>query len=89
MLHKKGKKEPGNVAHASVKKELAKPRSARSARIIELNLDTARILELSSTTMSRAVDKVISAPRPNRKRHKLQLTGPTTGIEISVLKYVN
>jgi hypothetical protein len=34
--------------------------------MIELNLDTARILELSSTTMSGAVDKVISAPRPSQ-----------------------
>lgn len=45
MLHKKGKKkgkkEPGNATRASVKKEMAKPRMAKSARIAELNLDTA------------------------------------------------
>jgi hypothetical protein len=43
VLHKKGKKVPGNATYASVKKELAKPRMSKSARITELNLDTARI----------------------------------------------
>jgi hypothetical protein len=43
VLHKKGKKVPGNATYASVKKELAKPRMSKSARIAELNLDTARI----------------------------------------------
>ncbi len=43
MLHQKGKKEPGDATLARVKKEMAKPRMAKSARIAELNLDTARI----------------------------------------------
>jgi hypothetical protein len=33
MLHKKGNKEPGNATLASVKKEMAKPRVAKSARV--------------------------------------------------------
>jgi hypothetical protein len=66
MLHKKSKKEPRNATHATVKKEMAKPRMARSARITELNLDTARIPEQPSTTMPGTVDKIIPSPRPSR-----------------------
>jgi hypothetical protein len=43
MLHKKAKKEPGDATRASIKSEMAKPRMARSARIAELKLDTARV----------------------------------------------
>jgi len=43
MRRKKNKKEPRNSTHASVKKEMAKPRMAKSARTTELNPDTARI----------------------------------------------
>jgi hypothetical protein len=43
MRHKKSKKESGNATRASVSKEMAKPRMARSARVAELNLDTSRI----------------------------------------------
>jgi len=43
MLHKKGKKELDNSTRASVKKEMAKPRMAKSARIAERNLDTTQI----------------------------------------------
>jgi hypothetical protein len=40
MLNKKAKKEAGNATRACVKKEMANPRMAKSARITELNLDT-------------------------------------------------
>ena len=66
MLHKKGKKELGNAARASVKKEMAKPRMARSARITGLNLDTARIPVQPSTTMSGTVNKIIPSPRQSQ-----------------------
>ena len=66
MLHKKRKKVHVNATHASVKKEMAKPRMARSARIMELNLDIARIPEQPSTTMPGTVDKIIHSPRPNQ-----------------------
>jgi uncharacterized protein YfaS (alpha-2-macroglobulin family) len=66
MLHKKAKKEPGNATRASVMKEMAKPRMARSARIAELNLDTARIPEQPSTTMSGIVDKIIPSTPPSQ-----------------------
>ena len=66
MPQKKSKTKSGRATFASVKKELAKPRMARSAAIAELNLDTARTRELPSTTMSGTVDKIIPSPRPSQ-----------------------
>jgi len=66
MLHKKSKKESGSSTRASVKKEMAKPRMARSAKIAELTLDTARIPEQPSTTMPGTVDKIIPSSRPSQ-----------------------
>ena len=66
MLHKKTKKGSGTATHASVRKEMAKPRMARSARISELNLDSARISEQPSATMPGTVEKIIPSPRPSR-----------------------
>ena len=66
MAHKKGKKEAGDATRAGVKKEMAKPRMARSARITELNLDTARTREHPSTTMPGTVDKIIPSRRPSQ-----------------------
>ena len=37
------KKVPRDTTRASVKKEMAQPRMARSARIAQQNLDTARV----------------------------------------------
>jgi hypothetical protein len=66
MPRKKGKKKLGKATRASVKKEMAKPRMARSARIAELNLDTARIREQPSATLPGTVDKIIPSPRPSQ-----------------------
>jgi len=66
MLHKKDKKESANATLASVKKEMAMPRMARSARIAELKLDTARSPEQPSATMHGTVDKIIPPSRPNQ-----------------------
>jgi hypothetical protein len=66
MLHKKVKKQLGDATRASVKKEMARPRMARSARIAELKLDAARIPERPSITMSGTVDKIIASPRPSQ-----------------------
>src|ERR1700733_11045657 len=65
MPHKKRKKEPRTTTRADVKKEMAKPRMARSARIAELNLDTARDIAQPSTTMPGTVRKIIPSPRTN------------------------
>jgi hypothetical protein len=66
MLNKKANKTSGDVTRASVKKEMAKPRMTRSARIDELNLDTARIPEQPSVTMPGTVNKIISPSRPTQ-----------------------
>jgi hypothetical protein len=66
MPHKKTKQESGTAIRASVRKEMAKPRMARSARIAELNLDTARISEQPSVSMPGTVDKIIPSPGPSQ-----------------------
>jgi len=66
MPKKKRKTKSGRAIRASVKKEMAKPRMARSARITELNLDTARTREQPSTTILGTVDKIIFSPRPGQ-----------------------
>jgi tRNA A37 methylthiotransferase MiaB len=66
MLYKKVRKERGNATYASIEKEMAKPRMAKSARIAELNQDTARIPKQPSTTMHGIVDKIIPSTRPSQ-----------------------
>jgi hypothetical protein len=66
MLHKRRNKKPGDTTHARVKKDMPKPRMAKSARIVELNLDTERIPQQPSTTMPGNVDKIIPSPCPSQ-----------------------
>jgi hypothetical protein len=66
MPKKKRKKESATATRAGVEKEMAKPRMARSARIKEMNLDTARISEQPSTTVAGTVKKIIPSPRPSK-----------------------
>ena len=65
-MHKKIRKKAGNRTRASVSREMAKPRMARSAKIAELKLDTTRNTERPSVTMPGTVDKIIPSPRPSR-----------------------
>jgi hypothetical protein len=66
MPARKGEKEPDNSTIAGVRKEMEKPRMARSARIAELNLDTTRIPEQPSVSMPGTVDKIIPSPGPSQ-----------------------
>jgi len=50
----------------SVTTELAKPRMAKSARVAEMKLDTARIPEQPSITVPGTVNKIITSPRPSQ-----------------------
>ena len=76
MPYKKGKKAADDMTRASVTKEMAKPRMARSARITELNLDTMRIREQPSTILSGIVDKIIPSPRPSQpEKAQISLQG--------------
>ncbi len=54
----------------TVRKEMAKPRISKSARITELNLDNTRIVEQPSTTVPGTVDKIT---RPRKKPAKAQI----------------
>jgi len=65
MVRKKAKKKEGDAIPASLLKEMADPRMARSARIAELNLDMTRIRERPSITLSGTVDKIIAPSRPS------------------------
>jgi hypothetical protein len=64
MRHKKAKRDPLDVTRALVKKEMAKPRMAKSARIMERNLAAGRIVERPSISMPGTVEKII----PSRNR---------------------
>jgi hypothetical protein len=64
-MHKKSKQTPDTATHASVKKEMAKPRMARSARIAELNMDTSRKAEEPSTTLPGTVEEIFPSLRPS------------------------
>jgi hypothetical protein len=67
MLNKKRRKELNNATRASVQKEMAKPPTAKSAKIAELKLDTTRIPEYPpSATMPGTVNKIIASPRPSQ-----------------------
>ena len=66
MLHNGAKKESDKTTRASVTKEMGKPRMARSARITELNLDTARVRERPSATVPGTVNKIIPSSGPSQ-----------------------
>jgi hypothetical protein len=63
----KDEKERGDASIAGVRKEMEKPRMARSAKIAELNLDTTRIPEQPSVSMPGTVDKIIPSPHPSQR----------------------
>ena len=65
-MKKNAENEFNEETFASVKKEMAKPRMARSARLEKLNLDTARIPEQPTVTMPGTVAKIIPSPRPSQ-----------------------
>jgi hypothetical protein len=66
MRHKRPKKELLDDTRASVRREMAKPRMAKSARIMERNLETGRTPEQPSTTMPGKVSKIISSRNRNQ-----------------------
>jgi hypothetical protein len=66
MLPNKARKELDKTIYARVKKEMAKPAIARSARITELDLDTARFLDLPGITLPGTVDKIIPPAHPGQ-----------------------
>ena len=75
MLHRHHKVNeiPGDATLADVKKEMAKPRMARSAKTAELHFDALRIAQQPSVTLHGIVDKLIPPPRPSQTE-KAQIT---------------
>jgi hypothetical protein len=71
-MHNKARKQSDKATRASVRKEMAKPPMARSARVTELNLDTARFPERPSITVPGTVDKIIP-PAPPSQPEKAQI----------------
>lgn len=67
MVKKKSKKESGDATRASVLREMARPRMARSARLAEMDLDHAQNPERTSGTVAGTVDKIIPSPRPRHR----------------------
>ena len=59
------KKEADDATRESIKKEMAKPRMAKSVRIAELNLEAERVPGQASTTVPGTVDKIIASLGPN------------------------
>jgi hypothetical protein len=77
MRLKNRKKALENATRKSVKKEMAKPRICKSARITELNLDTTRIAESPSTTIPGTINKIIQPRiRTNPEMAQIVLEGP-------------
>jgi hypothetical protein len=66
MPHKKTKKELRSPLFLDVKKEMAEPRMAKSAKMMELNLDTARIPDQPSSSLPGTVDKIIPSHRTTK-----------------------
>jgi hypothetical protein len=80
MRHKKETKQLSDATRASVKKEMAQPRMAKSARITALNLDTARIPEQPSATVHGTVDKIIPSRRPGQpEKAQIDVDGADRG----------
>jgi co-chaperonin GroES (HSP10) len=66
MPHKKRKKRSAAATRESVKREMQKPRVARSARVAELKLSSDRIPEHPSTSVSGTVRRIIPSRRNNK-----------------------
>jgi hypothetical protein len=80
MRQKKSKNTLDNATRSSVKKEMAQPRMARSAKIAELKLDTARISEQPSTTLLGTVGKIIPSVGPSKpEKAQIAVDGPERG----------
>jgi hypothetical protein len=58
------KKESDNAARASIKKEMAKPRVAKSVRMAELNFAADEVRGQARTKLTGTVEKIIASLRP-------------------------
>jgi hypothetical protein len=82
-MHTINKNEQVNATRAGVKKEMAMPRMAKSARIAELNLNTTRIPEQPSASMPGTVDKIVPSLGPSEpEKVQIAVDGADRGYRI-------
>jgi hypothetical protein len=80
MRNKKVKETPADTTRIHVARQMASPRMARSARIAELNLDTARIPEQPSTILTGTVAKIIpSSGSSQPEKAQIDIDGTDRG----------
>jgi hypothetical protein len=80
MLRNKTGKKLAKATVASVRKEMANLRMARSAKIAQLDLDTTRIPEQPSATVPGTVEKIIPSSHPTRpEKAQIGVDGPDRG----------
>ena len=80
MRQKKTEKDIRSATRASVEKEMGQPRMSRSAKIAELDLDTARIREEPSTSMAGTVRKIIPPERASQpEKAQISIEGADHG----------
>jgi hypothetical protein len=83
---KKRKKELGHVIPAAISAEMALPRITKSARIAELELDSATVLQKPRTVMPGTVDKSSSFGLRGCGRQRKFRSKASPNIEKSALK---
>jgi hypothetical protein len=75
MLHNRRKRKPTTL-EASIQKEMAQPRMARSAKIAESRRNTKRIPELPTVSVPGTVDKIIpSSGRSHGEKVQISIEG--------------
>src|SRR5712671_5483717 len=81
------KKESDNATRASIKKEMAKPRMAKSARNAESNLDAERVPGQARATLPGTVNKIIASLRTIQpEKAQTAVSGADDRYRVSVLK---
>lgn len=76
-MHTKIKRKTVSALRTSVKREMALPRMARSARIAAMKLDTSRTPEQPSATVPGKVDKIIPSRTPSKpEKAQIAVKGP-------------
>ena len=74
-MNNKHKKELSNKTLVGVQTEMALPRMSKSARMAELNLDTARIPEQPRTVMPGAVHQLIPSTPSQPEKAQIAIQG--------------
>lgn len=67
-------KKSDHAIRASIKKEMAKPRMAKSVRMAELNLEAERVPGQARTTLPGSVHRTIASLHTSTQPEKAQIT---------------